>query len=106
MEAGAKCGCNHSLAIICGIFAGIAVALVLAEGRCLDTGGRVSDTAWSCQTASGTVGSLWGFVTPGIAAVAVLVGLAVYFAVSVIGRRWLFRYGNIAAGKAPAQREL
>ncbi len=105
METGAKCGCNHSLAVICGVFAGIAVALVLAEGRCLESGGRVSDTAWSCQAASGAVGSLWGFVTPGIAALAVLVGLAVYFAVSVIGRRWLFRYGSITAGKAPARRE-
>jgi threonine/homoserine/homoserine lactone efflux protein len=30
METGAKCGCNHSLAVICGVFAAIAVALVLA----------------------------------------------------------------------------
>jgi presenilin-like A22 family membrane protease len=111
METGARCGCNHSLAVICGVFAGIAVALFLAEDRCLDAGGRVSDTAWSCQPASGAVSSLWGLVTPGVAAVAILVGIAVYFAASVFGRRWLFRYGNIAAGKAfesgraPAQRE-
>lgn len=100
METGTRCGCNHSLAVICGAFAGIAVALFLAENRCLDSGGRVSDSAWSCQAASGAVGSLWGLVTPGIATAAVLTGIAVYFAVSVFGRRWLFRYGNIAAGKA------
>jgi hypothetical protein len=101
METGAKCGCNHSLAVICGVFAGMAVALFLAEGRCLDSGGRVSDTAWSCLDASGAVGSLWGLVTPGGAAVAVAVGLAVYFAASALGRRWLFRYGNITAMDAP-----
>jgi len=101
METGAKCGCNHSLAVICGVFSGMAVALFLAEGRCLDGGGRVSDTAWSCQAASGAVGSVWGLVTPGIAAAAVLVGIAVYFAVSILGRRWLFRYGGAAAKSAP-----
>jgi hypothetical protein len=107
MKPGAKCGCNHSLAVICGVFAGMAVALLLAENRCLDGGGRVSDAAWSCQAASGAIGSLWTLVTPGIAAVAVLFGIAVYFAVSFLGRRWLFRYGNITAKDAPepARRE-
>ena len=107
METGTKCGCNHSLAVICGVFAGMAVALLVAENLCLESGGRVSDTAWSCQAASGATGSLWSVVTPGIAAVALLVGVAVYFAVSVLGRRWLFRYGNITAKDAPepARRE-
>jgi hypothetical protein len=111
METGTKCGCNHSLAVICGAFAGMAVALFLAEDRCLDAGGRVSGAAWSCQDASGAVGSLWSLVTPGVAAAAVVVGIAVYLAASALGRRWLFRYGNIAAGKAlesrrtPAQHE-
>jgi hypothetical protein len=87
------------------------VALFLAEDRCLDAGGRVSGAAWSCQDASGAVGSLWSLVTPGVAAAAVVVGIAVYLAASALGRRWLFRYGNIAAGKAlesgrtPAQHE-
>lgn len=94
METGAKCGCNHSLAIICGIFSSVAVALFLAEDRCLDAGGRVSDASWSCEVASGAVSSLWGLVTPGIAAVAALAGIPVYLAVFVLGRRWLFRYGK------------
>jgi len=94
METGTKCGCNHSLAVICGIFAGVAVALFLAGDRCLDAGGRLSDTAWTCEVASGAISSLWGLVTPGITAVAVLVGILVYFAVTVIGRRWILRYGK------------
>ena len=112
METGTKCGCNHSLAVICGIFASTAVALFLAENRCLDSGGRVSDAAWSCQAASGAVSSLWGLVTPGILATALLAGIPVYFAVSVLGRRWLFKYSNIASetgrvheSRARAQRE-
>ena len=91
MNSGVKCACNYSLAVICGVFAAIAAALVLAEGRCLEGGGRVSDTAWVCEAASGAVGLLWGLVTPGIAAVALLVGVAIYFAVAFTGRRWLFR---------------
>jgi hypothetical protein len=86
-----QCGCNRSLGVICGVFAGIGVALFLAEDRCLDAGGRVSDTAWSCETAAGVVSSLWTFATPGVIAVAILVGIPVYFAVTVTGRRWLFR---------------
>lgn len=73
----------------------MAAALFLAEDRCLRAGGRVSDAAWSCETASGVVQSLWSFVTPGIIALAVLViGIPVYLAVAVLGRRWIFRYGK------------
>ena len=92
MDTGAKCGCNHSLAVICGIFASIAVALFLAENRCLDRGGRVSDAAWSCQDVSGAVSSLWGLVSLEMYAVAFLAGIPVYFAVAALGRRWLFKY--------------
>jgi hypothetical protein len=94
METGTKCGCNHSLAVICGIFAGVAVALFLAGDRCLDAGGRLSDTAWTCEVASGAISSLWGLVTPGIVAVAAFVCIPVYFGVTVLGRRWIFRYGR------------
>ena len=94
MKTGTKCGCNHSLAVICGVFAGIAVALFLAGNHCLDSGGRLSDTAWTCQVESGAISSLWQFVTPGIIAMAVLVGIPVYFAVTVFGRRWIFGYGK------------
>jgi len=94
MDSGTKCGCNHSLGIICGVFASMAAALLVAERNCVDSGGRASDAAWSCEAASGASSSLWLLVTPGVAAVAILVGLAVYFAVTALGRRWLFRYGN------------
>jgi hypothetical protein len=94
METGARCGCNRSLAVICSVFAGMAVALFLAEGRCLDAGGQLSDTAWTCKVASGAIGSLWGWITPGIIAVAILVGLPVYFAVAAFGRRWIFGFGK------------
>jgi len=94
METGAKCGCTHSFAVICGVFAGIGAALFLAADRCLDAGGRLSDTAWTCEVASGATSSLWGWVTPGVIAVAVFASISVYFAVSVLGRRWIFRYGK------------
>lgn len=94
METGTKCGCNHSLAVICSIFAGAAVALFLAGDRCLDSGGRLSDTAWTCEIASGAISSLWGLITPGIIAAAVFIGIPVYLAVTVLGRRWIFRYGK------------
>ena len=97
METGTKCGCNHSLAVICGIFAGVAVALFLAGDRCLDAGGRLSDAAWTCEVASGAIRSLWGLVTPGIIAAAVVIGVPVYFVVAALGRRWLFRYGKHSA---------
>jgi hypothetical protein len=93
-DSGTKCGCNRSFGVICAIFVGIGVALLLAERRCLDSGGRVSDTAWSCEAAPGAVSSLWVLVTPGIVTVAVLVGVAVYFAVSAFARRWFFKYGK------------
>lgn len=91
MDTGMKCGCNRSLAVICGVFSGIGVALLFAGNRCLDAGGRLSDSAWTCEVASGAVHSLWGFVSPGISAMAVLAGIPVYVAVSVLGRWWLFR---------------
>jgi hypothetical protein len=94
METGTNCGCNRSLAAICGIFAAGAAALFLAGDRCLDAGGKLSDTAWTCEVASGAISSLWGLLTPAIVAVAILVGIPVYFAVTVIGRRWLLRYGK------------
>jgi hypothetical protein len=78
------------------------VALFLAGERCLDAGGRLSDTAWICEAASGAVSSLWSLMAPGIVAAAVFVGIPVYFAVTVVGRRWLFRLGmaNITANNA------
>jgi hypothetical protein len=93
MDTGARCGCNHSLAAISGIFASIAVALFLAEDRCLDRGGRLGDAAWSCLDVSGAVSSLWEVVSPGMYAAAFVVGVPVYFVVAALGRRWLFRYG-------------
>lgn len=91
MNPAVKCGCTYSLAAVCGLFAAIAVVLWLASDRCLDAGGRVSDTAWVCESASGAVGLLWSLVTPGIAALAVLIGVVIYFAVASVGRRWLLR---------------
>lgn len=94
MQTGPKCACNRSLAVICGFFAGLAVALYLAGDRCLDGGGRLSESAWTCEAASGAVAQLWGFLTPGIVAVAAVAGIIVFVAVDAIGRRWIFRYGE------------
>jgi hypothetical protein len=84
------CGCNHSFAVICAVFASMAAALFLAEDRCLHSGGAVSDAAWICEAASGVVQSLWSFVTPGILVlVVVVIGIPVYFAVMTVTRRWI-----------------
>jgi hypothetical protein len=90
-----KCGCNHSVAFVGGLFASLGAALFIAEDRCLDAGGRLSDVAWACEAPWGALSPLWNLVTPGvIAATLVLVGAPVYFAIAYAGRRWLFRYGN------------
>jgi len=85
MDDPAKCGCNRSMAVICAVFAGAAVIALLAEDRCLDDGGRLSDVPWSCEFSTGAVASLWSLVTPAIAGtVAAVVAIPVYFAVSAI----------------------
>lgn len=95
MDHPTKCGCNHSLAVVCAVFAGAAVALFLAEDRCLDNGGRLSDVAWSCELATGGIASLWSLITPGnVVAVVAVVAIPVYLAVSAIGRRWIFGYAK------------
>jgi hypothetical protein len=86
-----KCGCVHSLGVICGVFAGIVVALLLAEGRCVAAGGRAGEAGWHCEMASGAVTSLWTFATPGIVLAASLVAIGAYFAATALARRLLFR---------------
>ena len=81
--------------MLCGVFASMAVATLLAEDTCLDAGGRVSDTAWACETASGVTSSLWALMTPAtFGIVVVVVGLPVYFVVNAIGRRWIVAHGT------------
>jgi len=94
MERATSCGCTRSLAAICAVFASIAVAAMLAEDRCLDRGGRVSDGAWTCAMPAGGIESLWALVSAGNMVLIVLaIGIPVYVAVSAMGRRWLFAYG-------------
>jgi len=50
------CRCDRSLAVVCGLFASMVVALSVAEGKCGD--GRVSNVAWNCETASGNTSSI------------------------------------------------
>ena len=89
------CGCSRSLGAICAVFAGVAVAAFLAQDHCLDSGGRLSDTAWVCESASGTVISLWSLISPdAIGVIALAVGFPVYLAVSAIGNRWIAAYGK------------
>ena len=88
------CGCNRSVAILGGLFAGLAACLVLAQDRCLDAGGRVSDAAWACELASGASASLWSLVSPGVAVLVVLaVGVPAYLAANAIGRRFIVACG-------------
>lgn len=82
------CRCSRSLAVVCSLFASMAAVMLLAEDRCLDAGGRVSDSAWMCETAAGLSPSIWSLVSAlDIGLVAVAVGLPVYVIVNaVIGR--------------------
>lgn len=82
------CRCNRSLAVLCALFAGIAVATLIAEDRCLDAGGRLSDSAWICETASGTTASLWTLLNPTtIGLVVAAVGVPVFWVINAIGER-------------------
>ena len=82
------CGCNRSVAVLAGFFAGLAACEFLAGDTCLDRGGVVSDAAWVCEMAAGSSVSLWKLLSPaGVALAFVVVGLPVYVAVNAIGRR-------------------
>lgn len=82
------CRCSRSLAVVCGLFASMAAALFFAEDACLDAGGRVSDSAWICETASGLTPSVWSLVSPFEVGIIVLaVGVPVYFIVNAISTR-------------------
>lgn len=88
------CGCNRSLAVLSGLFASLAACALLAESRCLDGGGRVSDASWVCDLASGASASLWSLLSPwNYPLAAVAVGVPVYFVASAIGRRFIVACG-------------
>lgn len=82
------CACGHSLALICGIAAAGSMAALLAQDRCLDLGGRLSDAAWICEAGSRAI-PFWSLVSAQSGVLALLlVGVPVYFAVRAIGRRY------------------
>jgi hypothetical protein len=88
------CGCNRSLAVLAGLFASLAGCALLAEDRCLDGGGRVSDALWACDLASGTSASLWSLLPPWTyPLVAISVGVPVFLVVNAIGRRFIVACG-------------
>jgi hypothetical protein len=88
------CGCNRSLAVLGGLFSGLAACVFVAERACLDRGGLVSEAAWLCELAPGASVSLWSLLSPAGAALAVVVvALPVYFVVNAIGRRFISACG-------------
>lgn len=88
------CGCNRSVAVLGALFASLAACVFLAEGACRDGGGRVSDSAWVCELASGASVSVWQYLPPLGAAIAlVVVGVPVFLAVNAIGRRFISACG-------------
>jgi len=92
MRSDLVCRCGQSLAVICAIFASLAAAVLLAEDRCLDGGGRVSDAAWMCELGPGAFQSLWTQVSPvSVALVVLAVGVPTYLVVAALARRWLAR---------------
>lgn len=97
MNDAIRCGCQRSVAVICAAFASAAVIALFAEDRCLDKGGRLSDSAWSCESTAGIIGSLWSLVTPQMFVLAVAIaGVPVYFMVRAIAARWIFAGRNTA----------
>ncbi len=95
LRSATMCNCNRSLGAICAVFASLGVAAFLAQDQCLDSGGRLSDAAWVCESASGAVVALWSLISPvAIGVIAVAVGLPVYLGVSAIGSRWIAAYGK------------
>ena len=98
MRESVACRCGHSVAAVCALFASLAAAAFLAEDGCLDAGGRVSDSAWTCELASGAMQSLWSQLTPALVLfVIALVGLPVYFAVDALARRLIANPGERAS---------
>lgn len=84
------CRCSRSLAIVCALFSSLAVAGFLAEDRCRDAGGRVSDVAWVCELAGGVLHPLWaGLSLSRVTLVFLAVGVPVYLVVDALGRRWI-----------------
>lgn len=82
------CGCSRAVAVLSGLFSGLAACIVLSESACRDAGGRVSDVAWICETASGASAPIWSMVSAGTLAVAVLaIGVPVAFVADALGRR-------------------
>lgn len=87
--------CNRSLGVIAGIFASLAVLVLVAEDGCLDGGGRVSDVAWVCEAASGAAVNIWSLVSPfAVGLVALGVGIPVYFGVNALGGRLIAAFGG------------
>lgn len=82
------CACNRALAALCGLFASLAACILLAEYACRDAGGRVSEAAWACATATGSSVPLWSTVPAAWLAVAALgIGIPVALAAGALGRR-------------------
>lgn len=87
------CRCNRSLAVLSGLVAGLTVAMLLSESRCLDRGGRLSDVAWACELPLEGSTSIWSLMNPAALCLVVFaVAIPVYFIVDAIGNRWLGRY--------------
>lgn len=82
-----KCGCIRSPGVIAALFATLAAVVLIAQDACLDAGGRLSDSAWTCETAGATV-SLWTLSSPLLMAVTALaIGIPTYLAVNALVRR-------------------
>jgi hypothetical protein len=82
------CRCNRSLGAISALFASLAAGALIAQDRCADAGGRMSEVAWACELASGASVSIWTLVSPlAMGIVALAVGVPVYFGANAIGSR-------------------
>jgi hypothetical protein len=82
------CGCIRSPGVIAALFATLAAIAFIAQDACLDAGGRLSDSAWTCETAAGATVSLWTLSSPTLMALAALVvGVPTYLAVNALVRR-------------------
>ena len=89
---------SHWLAFFVAAFATNAIVEFFAVDSCLDRGGRVADSGWSCEVASGAIEPLLLYLPAwSIATIIVVVGIPTFLVVAPIFER-LFSAGGKSDG--------
>lgn len=89
---------SHWLAFLVAAFTTIAIVEFFAVDSCLDRGGRVADSGWSCEVASGAIEPLLLYLPVwSIATIIVVVGISTFLVIASIFER-LFSAGGKSDG--------